>query len=421
MSEELASEQAIREALERDGNASVEIPHYLIQPGDGPRRSILMSLLEQQSSRRILRVPGDDPGLAEHLPYPFMALVGQVEMRTALLLAIINPNVGGVLLIGPRGTGKTTAARSLSDLLPLIETSTCPYGCMPEDYAISGRDGVCDVCADQLEAGQSITRQEPVRLIELPLNARLDDVVGGVNERAAVQDRRIRLDRGILARADRNLLYVDEVNLLADEIVDAILDAAAQGHFTVRRGPMKATYRSRFVLIGSMNPEEGRLRPQILDRFGLRLTISGLMDSSERKEIYERVRSFRMSPRSFIHLYEEETFYAREDIVAAQTLLPNVQLTPEAEGMGFELVRDLAIHSHRAEFTMFEAARAYAAADGRDSATVDDVCSVAPMALRLRNSAFMDQYFDDQRKEDEQLVTLIRKLGSQYGRKGTIT
>jgi magnesium chelatase subunit I len=190
-----------------------------------------MRLLEQRASKRVLKVPSEDLGLAEHLPYPFMALVGQLEMRIALLLSIINPNVSGVLLIGPRGTGKTTAARGLSDLLPMIEESTCPYGCMPEDYQVDGAIGVCEDCAAKLEAGESITARTRVQMIELPLNARLDDVVGGINERIALQQNRIRLDRGIMSRADRNILYVDEVNLLGDEIVDAILDAAAQGHY----------------------------------------------------------------------------------------------------------------------------------------------------------------------------------------------
>src|SRR5262249_45232805 len=149
---------------------------------------------------RIREAPTEDMGLAEHLPFPFMALVGQMEMRVALLLSVINPNVGGVLLVGPRGTGKTTAARGLSDLLPYVATSTCPYGCMPED----GEDNLCDDCAAKLRAGQSITRMEPVRLVELPLNARLDDVVGGINERMAMQNNRVQIERGILSRADRN-------------------------------------------------------------------------------------------------------------------------------------------------------------------------------------------------------------------------
>lgn len=386
------------------------IPEHLLAGNGGAHHSMLMRLLDTRTSKRVLRVTPEDMGLAEHLPFPFMALVGQIEMRTALLLSVINPNVGGVLLIGPRGTGKTTAARGLADLLPTVEESTCQFGDMPEDYALLGPDGVCEECAAKLAAGESITRRVPVSLVELPLNARLEDVVGGINERIALQQNRVRLERGILSRADRNILYVDEVNLLHNEIVDAILDAAAQGHFTVRRGPMTATYRSRFVLLGSMNPEEGRLRPQIMDRFGLRVMVSGLESSEDRITVYDRVSAFRANPRSFIYNFDEDTYDAREDIRAAIELLPSVELPYEVQALGLQLVRELKIHSHRAEFTMFEAARAYAAADARKVVTVDDLRAVAPMALRMRNSEFMDAFFDAQRAEDERIGQALSHL-----------
>jgi magnesium chelatase subunit I len=395
--------------LEHSAGEDAPIPSHLLQTDRTPS-SMLMSLLTARSSRRVLDKPAYDQGLAEHLPFPFMALVGQVEMRMALLLAIINPNVGGVLLIGPRGTGKTTAARGLSSVLPFIETSTCMYGCMPEDYEAEGPLGVCEECAEKLENGKSITRMQSVKLVELPLNARLEDVVGGVDERIALQHSRIRLERGILARADRNLLYVDEVNLLSDEIVDSILDAAAQGQYTVRRGPVAATYRARFVLIGSMNPEEGVLRPQILDRFGLRVLVQGLTDPEERMLVYERVRQFRESPRSFIRAFEEETFLAYQDVIAAQELLPSVKLSEETRDLGMQLVRGLSIHSHRAEFTLFEAARAYAAADARQEVTLDDLRTIAPLALRMRSSDFIDKFIEQVDDEDHRIDDMLTGL-----------
>jgi magnesium chelatase subunit I len=321
-------------------------------------------------------------------------------MRIALLLTVINPAVGGVLLIGPRGTGKTTAVRSLGSILPDIEVSTCPEGCMPEDFKRDGAAGICAECAAKLERGESITRYEPVKLVELPLNARLEDVVGGINERIAVQQNKIRLERGILARADQNLLYIDEVNLLDDHIADAILDASAAGSYTVRRGAMAGTYRSRFVLIGSMNPEEGNLRPQIMDRFGLRVAVRGLMDTQERLEVYKRVRAYRTNPRAFIRQWAEDVVIAREEVTIARALLPEVKLTDEALQVGLELVRRLEIDSHRAEYTMFEAARAHAAADGRDTATTLDLTAVAPLALRHRVSQFMIDFFQQQQQED---------------------
>ncbi|MFP3855344.1 MAG: ATP-binding protein [Anaerolineales bacterium] len=270
----------------------------------------LTDLLDRASARRFLEAPPpDDLGLAEQLPFPFLALVGQEEMKLSLMLSLINPNIDGVLLIGPRGTGKTTAVRSLVDLMPAVQRSRCPYGCLPADIEAGGMDAVCPDCAKRYAEDEPLTYEDQVRLIELPLNAKLEDVVGGLDERAAVHQR-LRLKRGILAHADQNILYVDEVNLLQDEIVDAILDAAAQGSYSVHRGPMAATYRSRFVLIGSMNPEEGRLRPQILDRFGLRVVIRGLDSTDQRLEAYRRAVAFRNSPHKVIDSYSESTALA---------------------------------------------------------------------------------------------------------------
>jgi magnesium chelatase subunit I len=376
----------------------------------------LRELVDFVSGKSLPTNTAEEVGLAEALPFPFLAIVGQKEMKLALLLGLINPSVGGILLVGPRGTAKTTAVRSLLDILPKVERSLCYYGCLPEDIESGGIDAVCPDCARKYAEGQPLVAPDRVRLVELPLNSRLEDVVGGIDphpagtgERAAIHER-LRVRRGILAQADRNLLYIDEINLLADDIVDAILDAAAQGSYTVRRGPVSATYRARFVLIGSMNPEEGRLRPQIMDRFGLRVIVRGLDDPAERLEAYRRVQAYLSNPRGMASVYGNEIVAAAEEIQAAREILPKVSLPDKVARPAIQLVQKLGIDSLRAEITWFEAARAYAAADGRSKVSPEDLQAVAPMALRLRRSQFMAEYFSSQAGEEEELQGLLDGL-----------
>jgi len=354
----------------------------------------------------------EDSGISEPLPFPFIAIVGQMEMKLALTLSLINPNIGGVLLIGPRGTGKTTAVRSLLDLLPEVRRSKCVYGCMPEDIETAGIDAVCPDCAKKYAEGQSLTVVEQSRLVELPLNATLDEVVGGFDERARIHDR-LRLKRGILAQADQSVLYVDEINLLPDEIVDALLDAAAMGFFTVRRGPLSATYRSRFTLIGSMNPEEGNLRPQIMDRFGLRVIVQGLSEPQQRLLAYRRVQEYLENRRKFIHKFNPETRISQEEIQATRNRLKEVSISDAIAQKGIRLIQQLEIESLRAEITWFETARAYSAADGRTEVTLDDLRAVAHMALRLRKSEFTLGYLKQRQQEDKLLSSSLEALLSE--------
>ena len=374
-----------------------------------PEPSQLLQLLHQHSpAQAVLASRVGDRGLADEARFPFLALVGQVEMKLALILTLINPAAGGVLLVGPRGTGKTTAVRGLADLLPQIQRSTCPNGCEPQAAEVEGMNGVCPACAARLIRGEPITASDRMRLVELPLNARLDDVVGGVDERVALEQRKVRLERGLLAMADQNLLYVDEVNLLANDIVDAILDAAAQGLYTARRGPLAATYRARIVLVGTMNPEEGQLRPQIQDRFGLRVLVRGLTDSQDRLEVYRRVSAYQANPYALRANWAGETLAAADEIAEARARLPQVKLTSPVERAGMAWVKRLGIDSHRAEVVLFESARAHAAADGRAQANLTDLRAVAGMALRQRRSRFMDDYLAAQKDEEREIASVMR-------------
>jgi magnesium chelatase subunit I len=330
--------------------------------------------------------------MEELLPYPFLAIVGQQEMKTALVLALVNPNIGGVLLIGPYGVGKTTAVRALTDIMPIVEREE--------------RD----------EEGRPVIRRGPMRIIELPLNARIEDVVGGINERVALEQQRILLEEGVLAKAHRNLLYVDEINLLDDQVVDAILDAAAQGRTFVRRGPMTRLYPSQFVLVGSMNPEEGELRPQILDRLGLRVWVAPLADRQQRLEVYRRARAFRENPEAFRARYAEETARLKQEVATAREILPHVTIVPEAEEFALGCIQALNIPSHRAEITLLEAARARVAADYRTEVTVEDIAKVALLALRQRRSIQLETYAAQIAIEDTAITAALAQVGTRDGR-----
>ena len=323
----------------------------------------------------------------ELLPYPFSAVVGQPDLKTALVLALINPGVGGVLLIGPYGVGKTTAVRALLDIMPTVEYEE--------------RD----------EHGHAVTQRGPMRLVELPLNARLEDVVGGINERVALEQQRILLEEGVLARAHRNVLYIDEINLLDARVVDAILDAAAQGRTFVRRGPHVRLFPTQFVLIGSMNPEEGTLRPQILDRLGLRVWVAPLRERNERLEVYRRSRDFRADPEAFRARFLDELARLREEVAQARMLLPEVVVSSDAEEFALGTIQLLNIPSHRAEITLLEAARARAAADNRAEATIEDVRAVAPLALRLRRSMHLEAYAAQLAVEDTAIAETLNREG----------
>lgn len=375
--------------------------------------SQLLDILNRTNpAKRVLSARQTDRGLVETPRFPLLALVGQTEMKLALVLNLINPLIGGVLLIGPRGTGKTTAVRGLIDLLPDVPRSTCVngLGCEPEAVFALGMDALCPACAEKLARGEPLTAPDRMRLIELPLNARLEDVVGGLNERVALEQSRVQVARGLLSQADQNVLYIDEVNLLDAHIIDAILDAAAQGQYTVRRGPLAATYRARVVLIGTMNPEEGELRPQIQDRFGLRALVRGLPKAADRLAIYQRAQAYRSNPYALAFEWLAETRAAAQEIHEAREHLPKVELPLAVQRLGLRWIQALQIDSHRTELALFEAARAYAAADFRLRVTEQDLRVVGPLALRHRQSTFMHEHLAVYEIEERRIRRLLKSV-----------
>jgi magnesium chelatase subunit I len=377
--------------------------------GKNEIRSI-KELIDKVSGKNIPPIDFDqDSGLADGANYPFFAIVGQYEMKLALTLAVINPNIGGVLLIGPRGIGKSTAIRGLIDLLPMNTVSQCYYGCLEEDIVQFGIDAVCPNCAKKYANHIPLSREENVHLVELPLNASLEDVIGGLDKRQLAHHRMIRKP-GILAIAHKNILYIDEVNLLSNEITNAILDSASMGKYTIRRGPVSATYRSQFTLIGSMNPEEGNLRPQILDRFGLRIILQGLTDPIERTEAYKRAIEYKNNPLQFRKYFEDETWVGRQELEEARIFVKKVEIAQGIAKIGSKLIKDLKIDSLRAEITLFESAKALAAADKRTTVTMEDLKSIAPLALRMRSSQFMTDFIKQQEADDQIIKDKLNSL-----------
>ncbi len=325
--------------------------------------------------------------------YPFTAIVGQAELKLALLLCVIDPTIGGVMVMGHRGTAKSTAVRALAALLPPQRAvAGCPYGCDP-----AAPSPICPHCAapeqpapangneKRRAAGKrlpSILR--PVPVVDLPLGATEDRVVGALDiERALVEGVQA-FAPGLLARANRGFLYIDEVNLLEDHLVDLLLDVAQSGVNVVEREGISVRHPARFVLVGSGNPEEGDLRPQLLDRFGLHARITTIDDVAERVEIVKRRRAFDADPVAFAQQWEREQQRLRRRIRAAQKRLSSVELTDEALYAAARLCVALNIDGHRGELTLARAAVALAAFEGRDSAQPSDIARVATLSLRHR-------------------------------------
>lgn len=315
------------------------------------------------------------------IAYPFTGIVGQDEMKLALMLSVIDPNLGGVIIMGHRGTGKSTAVRALAGLLPSIKkVRGCVFGCDPDK-----QNELCQDCAGKLSCGERFgIERGAVPVVDLPLGATEDRVCGTLDiERALVEGVKA-FEPGLLARANRGFLYIDEVNLLDDHLVDVLLDAAASGRNIVEREGISISHPARFVLVGSGNPEEGELRPQLLDRFGLYTQITTITDLDQRVEIVERRERFDDDPAAFEAEFAAAEDQLRKQITRAKKLLARVEVDRRLLMSIAELCVSLKVDGHRGELTIARSARALAAFEGRTRANADDVERVAVMSLRHR-------------------------------------
>lgn len=313
------------------------------------------------------------------LSFPFSAIVAQDEMKAALLVAAVDPSVGGVLVLGDRGTGKSTAVRALAALLPKMRSvKGCRFNCDPA----AGAEGCSASCSAR--SGGLETEMVAVPVVDLPLGATEDRVVGTLDLERALSLGEKSFEPGLLARAHRGFLYIDEVNLLEDHIVDLLLDVAASGENVVEREGLSVRHPARFVLIGSGNPEEGELRPQLLDRFGLSLEITTPGDVATRVEVVKRRDAFERDPPGFLAKWQPEDQNLRRKIEAAREIVTTIELPDSILAKAAELCLALGTDGLRGELTLVRAARATAALDGTRDVTIEHLKRIAPLALRHR-------------------------------------
>jgi magnesium chelatase subunit I len=313
--------------------------------------------------------------------FPFTAIVGQEEMKLALQLNVIDPKIGGVMIMGDRGTGKSTTIRAITDLLPEIEVvKNDPFNSHKSDLDLMGNEVKMAVQNNQ----EIETEFIKIPMVDLPLGATEDRVCGTIDIEKALTEGVKAFEPGLLAKANRGLLYVDEVNLLDDHLVDILLDSAASGWNTVEREGISIRHPARFVLVGSGNPEEGELRPQLLDRFGMHAEIRTVKDPVLRVKVVEERTSFDKAPMVWIQNYETQQQALRDKIIDAQKLLPSVELDYDLRIKISEVCSRLDVDGLRGDIVTNRAAKAYAAYDGRDKVTVEDIAKIITLCLRHR-------------------------------------
>jgi len=329
----------------------------------------------------VATAPGLSTQTRRRAVFPFTAIVGQEEMKRALLLNVIDPKIGGVMIMGDRGTGKSTTIRALADLLPEIEVvADDPFSSHPHNPEMMSDD-----VRDRVANGENLpVAKKKVQMIDLPLGATEDRVCGTIDIEKALSEGVKAFEPGLLAKANRGILYVDEVNLLDDHLVDVLLDSAASGWNTVEREGISIRHPANFVLVGSGNPEEGELRPQLLDRFGMHAEIRTVKEPALRVKIVEERSAFDNDPQVFLSQHQTTQSELQERIVKAQTLLPSVTIAYELRVQISQVCAELDVDGLRGDIVVNRAAKAVAAFDGRTEVTVDDIKGIIALCLRHR-------------------------------------
>ena len=336
--------------------------------------------------------------------FPFTAIVGQTAMKRALLLNTVNPRIGGVLIRGKKGTAKSTAVRSLAALLPEVAVlQGCPYSCPPE-----ARQGLCQWCESGSNDNPPVSHQ--VRIVDLPVGASEDRLVGSLDIEQAIKSGTKSFEPGLIAAAHRGILYIDEVNLLNDHLVDVLLDASAMGRNYVEREGISVSHSAEFILVGTMNPEEGDLRPQLLDRFGLAVEVDGIMPSQERRQVVRRRMAYESDPFSFMDQWQEEEGKERERLLRSREMLGHVTVSDDILGLITDICAEYQVDGLRGDIVMYKTASTIAAYDGRTEVDVEDVREAAQMALLHRQRR---QPFQQPHLVTEQLDNMLDEYQNQ--------